>query len=166
MELQIRPPRRLSELIDLAVRDASLLDRTRYVPTWMTWHRPEYPGRKNRSKRAKCMVCVAGAVIARTLRCASDTIIDVATQDSADPRSVTITDKAWREALWALDEARKGHWRTACRHLYGHQLERKLDDAVREIPAPVTTEFNDWRELDAHLASLEERATRLRNLGL
>ena len=159
MNLTTPPPAKLSELIELAIADARRLDHARYTPVWMTWHRP-------RPFDGKCMVCLAGAVIAGTLGCSTETSIDIATSDSADPESTTITDERWRRALWALDSSREGHWLAAFRALHSSYPEGKLYDAVNALPAPANTEFNDWKKLDAHLASLAAIATQLRDLGL
>lgn len=159
MNLTTPPPARLSELLELAIADARRLDHDRYTPMWMTWHRP-------RRLDGKCMVCLAGAVIAGTLGCPTGTSIDIATSDSADPKSTTISDKRWRHALWALDSAREGDWLDAFRALHGAHPDGELYDAVEAIPAPADIEFNDWNKLDTHLASLTVRANELRELGL
>ena len=159
MNLTTPPPAKLSDLLNLAITDARKLDHARYTPMWMTWHRP-------RPLDGKCMVCLAGAVIAGTLGCSTGTSIDIATSDSADPESTTITDERWRRALWALDSAREGDWLDAFRALHGSHPDGELYDALEALPAPADTEFNDWNRLDAHLASLAARATELRDLDL
>ncbi len=159
MNLTTPPPERLSELIDLAIADARRLDHARYTPTWMTWHR-------RRPLDGKCMVCLAGAVIAGTLGCETETDIDIATSDFAEPQSTTITDKRWRRALWALDSAREGDWLEAFRALHGAYPDGNLYDAVEAVPTPADTEFDDWDQLDAHLTSLAVCANELRKLRL
>ena len=54
------PPKKLSDLIGLAVADARTLDRETYIPECWSWHTPV--------RNNKCRVCLAGAVIAGTLR--------------------------------------------------------------------------------------------------
>ena len=95
-----------------------------------------------------------------------DASIDIATRESADPESETITDEAWRRALWALDSAREGDWLDAFRALHRAYPEGELYHTVEALPAPAHTEFNDWNKLDAHLESLAMRARQLRELGL
>ena len=95
MNLTTPPPAKLSDLLELAIADARRLDHALYTPMWMTWHRP-------RPLDGKCMVCIAGAVIAGTLGCPAGTSIDIATSDSTDPQSTTITDERWRRALNTL----------------------------------------------------------------
>ena len=164
MNLTRRPPAKLSDLIELAISDAGRLDRTRYVPTWMTWHRPQ-PGGNAAGETGKCIVCLAGAVIAATLECDTQARIEIASVDSCDPASVTITDRAWRHALRALDSAREGNWVDAFRAVHDTEPDDDLYNALRETPKPVHGEFTTWYELDAHLASLAVRAEHLRKLG-
>ena len=162
MNLSTPPPEKLSDLIDLAIADTRRLDHNRYVPDWSVWHRP-------RPLDDKCMVCLAGAVIAGTLGCALETRIEIAS-DMAEPGSTTIADKRWRNALWALDSARKGSWNSACRALHGIGIgidpEDELAEALDELPPPLHSEFKSWRELAIHLDSLASRANDLRKLGL
>lgn len=159
MNLTTPPPAKLSDLLDLAIADARRLDHAHYTPMWMIWHRP-------RSLDGKCMVCLAGAVIAGTLGCATGTSIDIAASDSADPQSTTISDERWRRALWALDFAREGNWLDAFRALHGAYPEGELYDAVEAVPTPADAEFHDWNQLDAHLTSLASCASELREIGL
>ena len=159
MNLTPPPPAKLSDLIELAIADARRLDRTRYTPMWLTWHRPS-------PRDGKCMVCLAGAVVAGTLGCPTEASVEIATHDDKAPESTTITDERWRRALWALDSAREGDWLAAFRALHAAYPESELYDALEAIPAPVHTEFNDWDKLDAHLGSLAVRAKQLRELGL
>lgn len=125
----------------------------------MTWHRQN-------PVDGTCMICLAGAVIAGTLQCATGTIIDVAAKDSADPRSTTITHEPWRQALRALDSAREGHWNEAFKNLRESYPADELRDALDALPGPSHGEFKGWEEFDAHLHSLAERANDLRKLGL
>ena len=159
MNLTTPPPAKLSDLIELAIADARRLDRTRYTPMWLTWHRPS-------PRNGKCMVCLGGAVVAGTLECPTDTEIDISTHQDKAPESVAITDETWRHALWALDSSREGDWLEAFRALHGSYPEGELYDALEALSAPADTEFNDWDKLDAHLGSLACRAKQLRKLGL
>lgn len=159
MNLTTPPPKKLSDLIDLAIADARKLDQNRYAPTWCKWHQPD-PG------DGKCMVCLAGAVIASTLGCALQTHIDIATSDTAEPGSTIITDKRWRNALCALDSARDGDWGCAYRALHDVHPDDELGDALDELPRPERSEFESWEELTIHLDSLGNLANDLRKLGL
>ncbi len=159
MNLTTPPPGKLSDLIELAIADARKLDRNHYTPMWWTWHRPS-------NKDGKCMVCLAGAVIAGTLRCATETSVDIATHGRNGPESATITDVAWRRALWALDSAREGDWLDAFQVLHHAYPKGELYDMLEALPEPAHTEFNDWNTLDGHLESLATRVRQLRKLDL
>ena len=159
MDLTTPPPTKLSDLLELAIADARKLDHDRYTPMWMTWHRP-------RQRDGKCMVCLAGAVIAGTLDCSTEKSIDIATSDNADPQSTTITDKRWRRALWALDSAREGNWLKALTALHGTCPDCLMQEKLAKIPTPDKTEFHTWNELDAHLVSLAVCAGQLREIDL
>ena len=159
MNLKTPPPEKLSDLIDLAIADARKLDQDRYAPTWCKWHQPD-PG------DGKCMICLAGAVIAGTLGCTHHTHVDIATSDTAEPGSTIIADKRWRNALWALDSAREGDWNSAYRALHGIGADNTLGEALDELAPPERSEFESWDELAIHLDSLASRANDLRKLGL
>jgi len=159
MNLTTPPPAKLSDLLDLAIADARRLDRDRYTPTAITWHRPD-------PLENKCMVCLAGSVIAGTLGCEIKASIEIVTSDNDEPQSTAITDKRWRHALWALDAARGGDWLDAFKALHGCYPEGELYDAVEAVPTPEEPEFHDWKQLDAHLVSLGSCASELRELGL
>jgi hypothetical protein len=165
MKLTTPPPAKLSDLLELAIRDARRLDHALYKPMWMTWHQPQPPNSDGRTR--KCMVCLAGAVIAGTLACSPQAIIDISTHENAEPESTTITDKAWRRALWAIDSAREGDWFEAILALRGEYPKGdRVHHALMALPPPDNTEFNNWKKLGAHLDSLGERAQELRELGL
>ena len=153
------PPEKLSDLIDLAVADARKLDQNRYSPTWYKWHQID-PG------DGKCMICLAGAVIAGTLGYARQTHIDIATSDTAEPDSTIITDKRWRNALWALDSPREGDWNGGYRALHDVGPDDELGDALDELSPPERSEFESWKELAIHLDSLTNRADDPRKLGM
>ena len=163
MNLKTPPPDKLSDLIDLAAADAQGLDRGVYTPSSWTWHRPS---------EGECLVCLAGAVIAGTLRCTPETDIDVAIEpivnlDGAGTEITTITDERWRRALWTLDSAREGNWTAAVETLHGDsRLHGPLADEVDALNAPLHPEFDDWRTFELHLASLAKLASDLRALGL
>ena len=159
MDLTTPPPEKLSDLIELAIADARKLDRARYRPMWSTWHQPQPLG-------GKCMICLAGAVIAGTLGYAPETTVGIASEDTANPRWVTITHKKWRQALCALDWARVGNWESAYRALHGTDPDGKTHDTLAWLETPVESAFSNWEDLDTHLKSLNMRANQLRQAGL
>ena len=162
MRYDTRPPERLSDLITLATADARNLDRTRYLPLAQAWHRgyPETPG----APPVRCNVCLAGCMIAGTLeaRCADDVRVGNPTGDRT--RAITIDDADWRYAIYSVDAARQGLLLGALVTL-GHIVDAKTTRRLGEIPPPDQNTFAGWNEFDIHLASLEDRVTRLRRMG-
>ncbi len=61
MDLTTPPPEKLSEPIELAIADARRIERGDYWPVAGAWHDP--------GPRDRCIICLAGAVIAATLGC-------------------------------------------------------------------------------------------------
>ena len=154
------PPKKLSDLIGLAVSDARALDRKTYIPDCWRWHTP---GRNN-----KCRVCLAGAVIAGTLRVKPKTEVvrgiseyTLTTDDGGSP----VEDKAWSTALYAIDSARGGEWAKALEAL-DIQVDGTTRKKLEKIRRPTGPYFHTWTELVEHMDSLTERAEELRALGL
>ena len=142
------PPRRLSDLIEMAVEHARSLDRDAYRPNAREWHRAE-------PHTGTCMVCLSGAMIAGAI--GEDPMRD------AEPSDYHREWK-WTKALYALDETRRGD--------YGHALiflgmtpPVPPGDFRWRYPQPDAQEFQTWEEFDVHLASLEEAALALRADG-
>lgn len=145
-------PRKLSRLIELAIADARKLDRGRYRPWWTRWHEPAAFG--------ECTICLAGAIIAGTLRCPIAKSIDMNEQTA-------FADERWRRALVALENVRTGQWVLALRILKNvSHLDGPPRIELRRIPAPGAAKFDDWESFDRHLASLADRARQLRAIGL
>ena len=145
------PPNRLSDLIELAIKDARELDRSVYQPDASRWHEPTF---RNRG----CRVCLGGSVIARTLRVTKETKIKTVQQ---------LQPTEWQYALRALDDARFGSWKSAHGWInLTTPITGKLSDRMCRIERPEHIDFSGWDDFDAHLASLADRATRLRKLGL
>ena len=68
-------PEKPSELIRLALHDLELCEQdNRYIIDMDTWHTP-YEGYNNDLLRNKCLVCLAGSVIAKSLN--ADACIDL-----------------------------------------------------------------------------------------
>lgn len=162
MRYPTRPPERLSDLIDLAITDVGRLDRTTYTPHPGHWHEPTDNGR--------CAICLAGSVIAGTLKCPQDKSAEVLyDHDDPDSDQVNIVDRKWQLALWALDDARQGLWADAYDILTIDDAPAPTEDILHgldQIPVPERPEFEDWTDFDIHLKSLASCADELRKLGL
>ena len=101
-----KPPRLLSDIISLGLSDMEALDPEVYELNDDEWHFPDKDG--------KCHVCLAGAVIART--------IGIPPSVFASPSDLP----PWETALIALNFARRGHYVRAylTLHLHNHVLIR------------------------------------------
>ena len=145
----IKPPRRLSDLIEMAIRDARSLDRNIYEPNAGEWHSP--------IDENCCMVCLAGAMIVRTL--------------GEDPSVLTAPDgycdEAWTKALFALNEVRNGEYGNALVFMGATELPEHPEDFGFgwSYPQPRNQDFETWEELDDHMASLEPVIQALRGGG-
>lgn len=156
MNYATRPPEKLSDLIALAIADARRLDRTLYRPFSEVWHE---------SQDSICHICLAGCVIAATLEAPQ---IEVAIRDLSETdedRPAQIASEEWRQALEALDHARRGEWTLAIT-TRGVRLEDDTADGLRRISPPRQRGFDGWEKFDKHLRSLEERVGELRELGV
>ncbi len=158
MNLTTPPPGKLSELIDLAIADARRIDRGDYLPLASAWHDP-VPGHR-------CMICLAGAVIAGTLGCPKDTQVEIGWAASETPGTTTITEGPWQDALFALNDARAGNWPEALRTLGQTPADEADWQQLYRITKPVSADFHDWPQFNSHLDSLADRAKQLREIGL
>ena len=157
-----RPPEKLSDLIWLAIGDARALDRDQYVPDYSAWHQLTHNN--------LCRICLAGAVMARTVRlCISETGNSLFDRDGTD------NDEAWKDAFYALNHIREGRYLTALDTYYGWAKLEALEnirvgfseeDSSLESWAvglsgtnyPDYVSFMTWDEFDTHLESLEDVA--------
>ena len=179
LELTLNPPTRLSDLIELAIDDAQQLDRKLYKPASLAWHEPKWDlGYKTSNT---CLICLAGAVIARTLECETTTSVQIESETDHDANSSQlilteqdkdgtilskVTGNKWQEALVALDAVRKGKWTEAARILHDNYPTDEQCELLKTLRPPKHEMFYNWDSFDAHLVSLTERAKQLRNMGL
>ena len=172
-QAQTRPPEKLSDLIRLAVKDARRMNPDEYWPDagifhqrfevntedWNTEHYGPPPPPN------ACHACVAGAVIAGTLKTSPD-----------EPRSPMSFEKGWSGSLYALDRIRCGDYDTAyLYHYIGYispieeqlsaELRMKLNHLSVNYP-PVHRGFANWEQFKAHIDSLEVIADIFEGEGL
>ncbi len=132
-------PNTLHELLAVAIKDAKILDRQLYRPYALSYHTFD----RNFNH---CRVCLAGAVMVHTL--------EAVIKDMLDPEDYP---KQTRFKLYALDQMRLGHFRSAYKTLYLCRTEipdyigQRLDD----LPEPKKRNFSCWNDFDEHLKSLE-----------
>ena len=137
-------PDKLSELIELAVKDARKLDRRTYRPDSTVFHVP-FPDPDGHM----CSVCDAGAVIAGTLNIRTG--INVAPFSFNFPIS---------NKLEALDRARRGGYGVALEWM-GVTYNPRL---IRDIERSPYRMYETWEEFDKHLVHMEGVAQRLKEL--
>ena len=133
-----------SELLQLAIDDARRLDRINYIPDSSSWHRPL---QKNPEI---CRVCLAGAVMAGTLKVSPDR--------SAAPDYVH--EPGHYHALVALDVMRRGLWNEAFNQL---GIVAALPEG---LVTPRYTLFCTWEQFDVHLEDQQCNVEVLRAAGL
>ena len=139
-------PATMAGLLEVAIRDARALDRKTYVPFSREWH-------NSHRRNSSCRVCLAGSVIARSLKIAPNRCVDSA---SFDKRTESLLD--------ALDMMRYGIWSKAHRLIYGDVASNDLLEYLYALPQPAHSSFMGWDDFDAHLASLEGMLHRLRGV--
>ena len=129
------PTDSLAKLIKLAIKDARGLSHDIYTPHSDYWH--------NAQEGFKCEICLAGAVIAGSLK--------VPASDKC--HGLGRFDRKTGNALDALDSARLGEWGLA----YGAlgQARREVDAQGYGLPIPDPRHFDGWDAFNLHLDSLE-----------
>lgn len=111
-------PDKLSDLLELAVTDAEAIEKTPgYVLDMNEWHKPN----------GNCRVCMAGAVIARTLGVAPT--LEANPNNMEDPR---------QGQLFAIDSMRTGDFCQAAR-----DIDVDLPGAVDAKLAEFADEYED-----------------------
>ena len=141
---------RPSELIRVAVADARSLDRKKYFPDSVKFHESPYG--------ENCHVCLAGAVIARTLN---------ADMHRSYRPGYYEYDIGCR--LLAIDALRVGNLKEAVFNLGWHKRTGFDKSAIlstqNRLQRPVACNFLGWADMDKHLDSMEEYAGALEAEG-
>ena len=138
-------PSTMAGLLETAIRDARKLDRGNYHPHHAQWHCSD--------ERPTCEICLAGCLIAGTLRVGPDYTVSA---NSFSPRA--------KRLLVALDDMRIGHWTGAFYHVYGVDAHESLRVCLKDIPTPDPYYFIGWLAFNRHLDSLEKLLPRLRQI--
>ncbi len=137
----------MSDLLEVAIRDARTLDPRIYHPNSVTWHVAD--------EQEQCQVCLAGSVIAGTLAATPDQTLSPDCFPSDTPGK-----------LEALNFMRKGHWVFAFYEFYRHWPRTSIEDRLRKLPKPINADFTGWHAFRAHLDSLESILPELREIEL
>lgn len=94
-----------SALLRLAAKDCEdILGNPKYKVNMREWHSP------NMDERGVCSVCLAGSVIAGTLKAEPDRYLNPALYEHVEGRNSTPQVSANRHLLRAIDRARESQW--------------------------------------------------------
>ena len=145
---KIRPPAKLSELLRMAIRDGRTLDQAKYEPKSKVWHYPTEEG--------LCEICLAGAVLAGTLRFNQDVRV----------RSADQLPDGWDRAARALEFARQSRWHFAVEELTGTTVDHETWTKLQGIPRNKHGRFQSWDGFVKHLKELAGVAQELEQHGL
>lgn len=140
-------PDTLSDTLALAIADARSLDRTLYLPHYRFWHGHDT------THSEKCLVCLAGSIISRTLKVDHLTI----TTPGSYP---LVTDRKLR----AVNACRSGDFNSAFSVFHDCIPPSDLQVRFISLPKPVHFIFIGWEEFIAHLDSLESIIPALREI--
>ena len=136
-------PDTMHELLAVAITDAKAISRRVYKPHFGYWHCPIDNG--------KCLVCLAGSIIARSLNSPA----------KANIRPSFLSTDVQRK-MDALNAMRHGNWLHAYDLIYNSAPDRSTLDALLSLPAPAQCDFIGWRQFNAHLKSLQRILPKLR----
>ena len=147
-------PDKLSDLIELAIRDARKLDRRVYYPNAGHWHHPSY----SEDDSLSCKICFAGAVIAGTL--GAPVMVNVAPSVPWWFPGWSPTQDNWRK-LKALELVRAGALVKALRSLDlpFEEFQSRFPNFSRMAQFPG---FIGWEEFDKFCTDMEWAVERLR----
>ena len=149
------PSRRLSQIVangidagrELRARETDSAGR-RFVPHTGYWYCPN-------EKEKICLVCFAGALIARAR-----------TDGSGEESTPEDIEEPWRSECNALEAVRQGLWREAFEHAYGTQCPEGRERTARVLGAffaqtvpvaPASRGFSGWDEFEHFVADIEQR---------
>ena len=138
-------PSSLSGLLEIAIGDAEELDRFHYIPYSENWHKTRYSD--------ICEVCLAGCVIAGTLRHShrSTLVPNMFSTETANK-------------LVVIDDMRTGHWRSAFMLLYNQEPTVPISIKLGQIPNPFNPHFRGWDDFLDHLESLKKLLPQLEEI--
>lgn len=141
-------PETMAGLLQCAIDDARKLDRADYYPNYNQWHESlpilGIP---------LCQVCLAGSVIAGTLR--------IPYSDSCTPASF---DSQTNNLLHAINDMRSSCWEYAFIRIYERSPSYSLKAKMKRIPSVTHADFSGWPQFESHLDSLQKIVPRLREI--
>ena len=138
-------PDTMNRLLTVAIEDARKLPPELYEPQSLRWH--------SLTPYDLCQVCLAGAVIAGTLKTPRDRTVY--------PQQ--LLGDATRK-LESLDFIRRGEWLRAFKCFYLRWPKIAAGRLLHHLPSPSDTHFDGWDEFNRHLDSLEAIVPKLREI--
>ncbi len=139
-------PETMAGLLEVAIKDARKLDRSIYHPYHNDWHDAD-------SSSSHCEICLAGSVIAGSLKIAPSLTV-----------SSLSFDKRTEDLLDALDNMRMGLWSKAFDLIYNRIPPLHVLDYLRALPEPARSTFEGWEDFNVHLSSLERMLPQLHSI--
>ena len=137
----------MSELLTATIADARALDPRLYQPNFAVLH--------SANTNAQCQVCLAGSMIARTLRCSpNETFFPGEFDDDTNNQ------------LKCLDYIRRGHWVLAFYEFHRYWPRSPIENRLRQLPKPDNFNFQCWSTYRAHLDSLDSILPELREIEI
>ena len=149
-------PPKPSDLLQLAIDDAMSVDRNIYVPNHLYYHQG--------ANRKTCHICIAGSVIANTIKFPHN-------QETTPAKLLTdrrISDKD-AQRLLAIDLAQSGLWTRALDNL---DINPDNTPGCQSVAAALEAkpnshrDFRSWSEFDLHLDYIRSAIGVLRANGL
>ena len=149
-------PKTIVEAVRLACADARKLDREVYEANWERYHFPRIVDKHGRpemnvftNRPDRCMVCLAGAVMAGTL--------ELSPNDDSAHVNVHFEDK-WDNAMYAIDAVRNADWAMLvdAKWITDDEYDA-LYDKYGYTGSPVR-EFESWAEFDELMKWVEDVA--------
>lgn len=140
-----------SQLLNIAIDDGRALDKHRYFPDAQWWHMPQ-----KINFHTVCTVCLAGAVIAKTL-------VAPHTMNRSPARYRTL-----QHQLLALDEFRKGNWLEGMHMLHLNTVNMTIDQnhVVASLMPCSYRNYVGWDEFYNFLDELSEVSEQLEAVDL
>ena len=127
--MQLTEITKMSELLELAINDCKKLELSTYYPNHDVWH-THARNLVNEDSDKGCHVCLAGAVIAKTLKY----------EPSANVDPINFKDDVEMYFITALDHIKEGNW--------GEALSLFCMGLRKDLP------YSKWEQLDAHMSKI------------
>ena len=143
--LNLSLPHTMAGLLETALRDAGSLDRDLYNPNYNEWHNPDAGN--------FCEICLAGCLIAGTLKF-----------DPSSYLTPTYFPNGTARLLDAIDNMRNGQWCKSFELVYNFTPPPRILDYLQSLSQVPHSDFYNWDEFDSHLAALKRMLPQLQSV--